>query len=92
MKTYLHLLQNFTVPPHHQNICTLHRLLFKLILHQTQISVLLSYSVQRNYDKEMLSNATQSSRCKQHPLFQAYASFPTLRLSFFRNVFQLLTT
>lgn len=58
MKTYLHLLKNLIVLPlpslHHQNSCSLHKLLFKLVSYQTRISVLLSYSVWGNDDKEML--------------------------------------
>lgn len=69
-ETHLELLHDSIVTSHHQNIGTFYKLLFKLGLYQTQISVLLSYSVQRNYDKEMLSDATQKNLCKQHPVFQ----------------------
>lgn len=48
VETHLQLLHDSIVPSHHQNISTFHKLLFKLVLYQTQISVLLSYSVQRN--------------------------------------------
>lgn len=83
MKTYLHLLQNLVVPPRHQNICTLHRLLFKWILNQTQISCYYSIQYKESMAKKcylmqhskVYANIIQSSKPNINSLHSGFHSF-----------------